>query len=440
MLKIDHPQVYIYSYQLTRESQTQANKSIWVWANNIWEHFSQDPPPIPPQENPNHILSKAKKFSHSQKIEGSLRFCRLDDSEGILARIGSPETDENLALEITELEIFNPNNLILADSYEDWLGQTIFITYKSKPYQKPSKNDLRQVADECLKHLLPNASSRPPFYRATELFDSHIFEYSSLQSQLQVFVYRVDDDIEKQLNSILQPVFELFYHRHKINKAFIDSRLTRDLAHNSYRKIEKIIEDLETKLVVKQDRYLHELKTNVKLLLQNCLDYQRILQTLEDFDNTISIQVYNYQQKLSEIIEKCQLQPEELTTFSLFIEKTSPYFQRQIKGDLGYFQHGTNLIETAIASIRGIVEIEQAERDRQLENTIQAVGTGIGVGIGFAGILASSYPLIEKPWQLPSPQHPLLLPHPFFIAITLSCLLGGGLGWLAWWITRKRLK
>jgi hypothetical protein len=48
--------------------------------------------------------------------------------------------------------------------------------------------------------------------------------------------------------------------------------------------------------------------------------------------------------------------------------------------------------------------------------------------------------LLEKPWQLPSPQYPLLAPHPFIIAITISFLLGGGLGGLAWFFTKRHLK
>ncbi|MBD0341073.1 MAG: hypothetical protein ICV61_09330 [Microcoleus sp. Co-bin12] len=71
----------------------------------------------------------------------------------------------------------------------------------------------------------------------------------------------------------------------------------------------------------------------------------------------------------------------------------------------------------------------EKNRDRELKNTIQAVD--ISLRVGFAGILASSYQSIEKPWPFPSPQHHLLPPHPFFIAIAVRCLCGGGWGWFA---------
>ena len=248
MLKIDHPQIYIYSYQLSQKSSKTAANSIWTWANNIWQHFSPEKELIFSQANLNYPLTRAKKLSHSNQIDGSFRFCRLDDSEGILARIGSPETDKNKNLETTQLQQFNEHNLLIADSYKDWLGQTIFITYKSQTYQVPTKQYLRQVADECLNNLFPQASVRPIFCRDTKLLDSTIFEYSSPTSQLQVFVYLVDDESEKKLGQILQPLFELFYYRHKITKAFLDSRINYALLKQEYAKFDETIESLETRI------------------------------------------------------------------------------------------------------------------------------------------------------------------------------------------------
>jgi hypothetical protein len=433
MLKINHPQVYIYSYQLSRESKAEVN-SIWTWANNLWQHFSPEATPIPSKENLSDSLSEPKKFSHSNKIDGSFKFCRLDDSEGILARIGCPEIKENKDIEITELKQFNVNNFLLADSHENWLGQTIFITYKSENYQQPSKNYFRKVADECLENIFPEASVCPSFYRATELFDSPMFEYSYPKSKLQVFVYLIDDDIEEKLGEIIQPLFELFYHRHKITQAFIDSRKTYDFLRKLYAEIDKTITNLETIITeltriecstevnpqksVNIDESLKYLKTKLKKILQESLDYERALQLLEDRNNTINIHVYGYQQKLSEICEICQLTTNDLTTFTFFIERNCPYFQEQIKGDLGYFKHGTDLIKIAVELVRGIVDIEQAECDRSLERTIQILGTGLGAG-GIMVSAVSAY--VERPLVFRIPQNGDRL-HPAIASLLWSLL------------------
>ncbi|MEG3899921.1 MULTISPECIES: hypothetical protein [unclassified Microcoleus] len=457
MLKIDHPQIYIYSYQLSQKSKTEAN-SIWTWANTIWQHFSPEKEIIFSQANLGYPLTKVKKFSHSNKIDGSFKFCLLEDSEGILARIGSPETEENKNLEITELQQFNENNLLIPDNYQDWLGQTIFITYKLQTYSHPTKHSIRQVADECFNNLFPEASVRPPFYRDTELLGSPIFEYSSIKSQLQVFVYLVDDDIEEKLGQIIQPLFELFYYRHKITKAFLDSRSNYDLLKKLYAEIEVTIASLETKIAdfesnnnvacqenVDLDESLTSLKIKLKELLGESLNYERALEYLEDFNNTINIHVYNYQEKLSEISYKWQFSTDKLSAFNFFIERSCPYFQRQIQGDLGYFKHRTDLIKIAVDLVAGIVDIEQAEIDRSLERTIQIWGTGLGAG-GLVVSAVSNY--IQTPLVFRIPQKGDVL-HPAVASLLLSLLVvilvSGLMGWIngAWkinqlkWFRRK---
>lgn len=461
MLKIDHPQVYIYSYQLSSESKTDVG-SIWTWANTIWQHFSQDKTKVFSQENLSYPLTKANKLEHSNQINGSLRFCHIDDSEGILARIGSPETDENKDLEIAAaLTQFNVNNLLVADSHENWLGQTLLITYKSETYQQPSDNDFRKVADECLKHLFPEESVRPLFYRDTKLFDSPMFEYSSPKSQLQVFMYLVDDEIEGKLGKIIQPLFELFYHRHKITKAFIDSRRNYDLLKERYLEIEQTIEKLEAKITevsrielptevnsrqsVNIDESLKYLKSKLKELLRESLNYEKALECLEDFNNTINIHVYNYQEKLLQIGDKSELLTDDLTTFKFFIERNCRYFQEQIKGDLGYFKHGTDLIKIAVDLVAGIVDIEQAEIDRSLERTIQILGTGLGAG----GIVVSAVAnYVERDIVFRIPQNGDRI-HPAVASLLWSLLavilVSGVVGWIngAWksnqyrWFRRK---
>lgn len=101
-----------------------------------------------------------------------------------------------------------------------------------------------------------------------------------------------------------------------------------------------------------------------------------------------------------------------------FLKRTNATFIEQINVDLSYLTPGEKLFDQMISTIRGIVEIEQAERDRNLQNTVQSVGFGIGV----AGIVVGSAPYLV-------PQQPPSF-HTFSLVILLS-ILAGLLTWSA---------
>ncbi|OJJ25931.1 hypothetical protein BI308_09375 [Roseofilum reptotaenium AO1-A] len=146
---------------------------------------------------------------------------------------------------------------------------------------------------------------------------------------------------------------------------------------------------------------------------------------MEDFQQTIETNLYNYNDKIAQICDTLEIDKEELYFIQHFSEKTGQRFQRQIEVDLGYFNHGTDLVNTAIASIRGIVEIDQAESDRNLEHQIQTFGSAIAVG----AIIASTSALIfQYPWTSPWQQNHGDRLHPFIIAVLVS-FLSAGLVW-----------
>jgi hypothetical protein len=144
-------------------------------------------------------------------------------------------------------------------------------------------------------------------------------------------------------------------------------------------------------------------------------------------------------QKICVIIETDE---EELSILNRFSIKSVSYMRSQIAGDLGYFRHGTGLIEQVIASIRGIVEIEQARselaqknRDDRLESTIQAIGVGLAAG----GIAASSG--TDKLFETLQQNHvpaPLILWHPFVFSFVLSCAIALGSAAIVWCRTRPK--
>jgi hypothetical protein len=97
---------------------------------------------------------------------------------------------------------------------------------------------------------------------------------------------------------------------------------------------------------------------------------------------------------------------------------------------LGYFKHGTGLLEQVISSIRGIVEIEQAKRDRSLEQTIQIIGVALGGGAIVSGVVTQH---IDKPFAPISVKNP---PHPMVSSLFWSIVAIA----LLWWVARWRVK
>ena len=226
---------------------------------------------------------------------------------------------------------------------------------------------------------------------------------------------------------------ELLLYYHKVSKTFQDSR-------SSYTKADTIVAENETELSQFNQTYLRQetittlsendlqiLKIALKKLLKTSLEYSQQLRNLEYAQNTIAINRKNYQATWEQMTQLAQT---PLEAFELFAVKEAVTFQEQIKADLNYFKQGYYLLDTAIASIRGLVEVDQAERDRalqtqnqQLQDHFQAIGVGIAAG----AIVASTSGLIFQdkmtyPWQ---ENHGKEL-HPFSIAVLLSaaCALG----------------
>ncbi len=265
----------------------------------------------------------------------------------------------------------------------------------------------------------------PPFARPGELFGSPIFAYGKPNQpdkypHVLVWLFR-DETGDRQYGNYQQELIALFLYRHKIVKAFQNSPLVYDHLDRVYRKLEDDLDRWQIELntphdVEKDDDYLEKFKTQLKTFAIESLPYSHFLQSMEDFHNTIEINLYNYNQTIEQICATIEDDGELLSFLKIFGQETAPLFQRQIQADLGYFRHGTDLINTAIASIRGIVEIDQAERDRQREKTekdnrnkqkkasddLQDVIQALGVGIAAGAIVASSSGLITQPWYWPN--------------------------------------
>lgn len=380
-------------------------------------------------------------------ISGNLQAFILNDTYAFDLTLSPAECDRDIAA--VDIDLFEPSSLFL-DCSENTLGETIWL------YGETNIDDTecQSAADELVKNLLkktPFTSSR--LIGAGKLLEVPLFEYELCQGDQPNKLYRIlvwidNRSISPDVSSVIyDSLFRSLGTRHKIEYVY-------QQAQENYTQARKIYSELEAKIKeFKQNEPLEDLQKLLESMPELSMQYQRQLRNLQAHYTTIETNQRNYQTFLQKL-----WQPGDIPTWREFGETTCKRYLDQIETYLNYIKPGKDLSGELIDTLRGLVAIEQAkfdrklqeasnikedrekQRDRELENTIQAVGTGIGVGVGFAGILAAGYPLSEKPWDFPSPQHPLLPPHPFIIAVVVSCLCGGGLGWLAWFFTKRHLK
>ena len=465
-MKMYAPNIHLFAFQLYKganyEASLQANEiQLWESADEIVRntlqqdlHLSQRLDINKEPENPRVELlkdSEVKNDDYSvpfqakvslnivQKlvIKGFAYPLRIYDSYGLGLNLRRPEKEDDGTstqdVDISLLSKFNQNNCLTLNQSKLFLGQTLLIT--ARLTDDRDKKNLNQIAEECLKVVFPTPSQRPPFNRQGELFGSQIFEYG-LFSQIETYQHVLiwlftNEQADIKFNECYQNLLDLFFFRAKTVKAFQDSReIYRQLA-SKYTEIEKVIDNLpknsDRETLNQED--LKKLKNDLKSLPELSVKYTRLLRNLEDYQNTISINSDNYSSKLRKIIS---ITGDDLSFFRTFLEESSPFFQKQITSDLGYFRHGSTLLEQALAAIRGIVEIEQAEQDRSLEQTIQVLGVGLGAGAIVSSVVATH---IDKPFAPISFHKPF---HPMVSSFFWSFLAVLFFGWLAWLRTQRK--
>ncbi|WP_414581259.1 hypothetical protein [Scytonema sp. PCC 10023] len=365
-------------------------------------------------------------------IEGFAHPLRIHDSYGLWFNLRRPEEEDNKPTEDVDISLLsklNLNNCFTLEKNELFLGQTLLITGWLTSAR--DKQNVNTIAAECLKHLFYKNDKLPPLNRQGELFGSPIFEYG-LFSQLANYQHMLiwlfsDQKADKNLQQCAQELFDLFFFRTKIVKAFTDSRKIYENLRDAYKKIDKLTNQLikldNSKAVATN---LTELENELQKLPNLFLQYSRWLHDLEYNQNTIAIHQSNYSKKLEQI--SSIMPSENLDFLKSFSDKNVPYFKEQIEADLGYFRHGARALEQAISSIRGIVEIVQAESDRSLEKTIQIVGVGLGGGAIVSGVVTQHIDKPFAPISFNNPFHPMvsslfwsILATFFFGALALFC-------------------
>ncbi|MCC5626828.1 hypothetical protein LC613_00925 [Nostoc sphaeroides CHAB 2801] len=458
-MKVYAPNVHLFAFQLYKNSNNPSVDKNFIWQTgdeivdktlhqdlHLYQRIDVNKEPDNPRVdllkdteviNDNYAISFAGKVPLNQTqdvlIKGFAHPLRIYDSYSLWLNLRRPEQENDQPtsdVDITFLSRFNQNNCLTFKEHPLFLGQTLLITAWLTGAK--DKKVIKQIADECLTAIFPDSQKQLPFNRQGELFGSPIFEYglfSQISNYQHVLIWLfADEQPDIKFNQCYQELLDLFFFHTKVVKAYKDSREIYKQLDAAYLQIEAEIDKVpkvgEQKSI--DIANLTGLKNQLKALPQLALTYTRLLRNLEEYQNTIAINAYNYDERLQKIHA---ITGEDINFLETFSQKNCPYFQQQINADLGYFRHGSELLGRAVDSIRGIVEIEQAERDRSLESTIQILGIGFGGGAIASGVFTTHIDKINLP---------LIQKHPLYASLTLSIiatLIFIALGWL---ITKRK--
>jgi len=477
------PNLHLFAFHLWRgltgeiDSLAPNPKQLWERADQILEALnfkerlhidgypekSSEPPGAQINLHPqNHLKLTGTLPNSDLTITGNIYTHRLYDSYSLTINFRRPEKENNektSEIPITFWQNLNQEKLIFLPSFlESSLGQTLLLTaFLLASDQEKTPEELENFASSCLEQVMPSSKTKqPPLVKKGELFGNPIFEFGGqvldanleeepeVQPHVLILLFR-EESASDQLVDAYRQFINLFYYRNKVVSAYAETRTLYRKTYDAYVKLEKKVKTFkqelknETLIALSQPQ-LENLKTALKELAISDLEYARLLRNYKHCRNTIVINTKNYEVALTEIVKTLQekhdaLQPKELDFFRDFSFSASPYFKSRINDELNYFVEGSTLADKAIASIRGIVEIEQTQRDRLLEQRIQIIGVGITAG----AIVASTSPLIfDQPWTLPGQANQGESWHPFIVAIFLSVAASLGFSALTWLLLKLR--
>ncbi len=371
----------------------------------------------------------------NQQLDGSINALRLQDTYTADLTFFY----KNVTVKLADLTRLNPEGCLLPNAIQPSLGQTLLL------YATPAVYDTyRKLADESVKAFVHDKQQASVDFRAEgKLFGSPIFEYDSREDDARqrchflVWLQENPRTLEFATSTFNFYLMNLLRSRAKIVFVYRESR-------KKYRKAQQIVGELEKKLPElgaiesEQDRQvkLHKLKELLAEVRTKMLAFAKQVRYLQEDRITIDTNAENYAEALTKIRSLC-IAGDNLDFWQRFLDLAENKYQRQIEIDLNYLIASQNLFQQSISTVRGMVEIEQVEldreqmqlykqqedsekkRSRQLENIIFFVGTAIGGG----QIFSAAYPLIkDKPiqWQLD-----FSLPlHPFAATIFWSLLFG----------------
>ncbi len=244
----------------------------------------------------------------------------------------------------------------------------------------------------------------------------------------------------EKINNFYEDWRWLFCYRHKILWAYGNTRQIKPVLENNFSPVDVHEDSSKIQPIFSQANLSNYNLTELKISLNKNYGilaiYSEGISGLEVQKQTIETNLHNYKERLKDIEAKAmQLNGTNSTNLDMlktFSEMVEYKYQFQIERDLSALSPGLRLHDKWIDTVRGIVEIEQAERDRIFQETVEVWGIGLATTAIVATTISPFVPTIRgiKPNDN---QTPIDGGINFVLTVAISLIIG----WFSKWQAEK---
>ncbi len=229
-----------------------------------------------------------------------------------------------------------------------------------------------------------------------------------VNSHALIILYPDQDSYKEASKSISDIWMRLLLYRHKIWNSYQKSRKNKENISNAFNEVVPVLENHSS-------YNLTQLGKSLEIIRKTLTIYSTNLHNISIQQQTLNTNLHNYNLAVEELISKADIiyknNPawnNNLKFLEKFAEIASVKYEKQLEKDYATLAPGLAVLTGLTETIRGLVEVQQAEIDRQQNITIAIAGLGLSASSAVAGIFATQvYQPEQKTSSVPE------LPSPF---------------------------
>ncbi|NES95822.1 MAG: hypothetical protein F6K32_11420 [Desertifilum sp. SIO1I2] len=352
------------------------------------------------EENTNSLTFIPEDATDRESIEGFNYLCNLGDTEGLLTLYFIADEPHHhpqplsylhkLKQQINTNKIHQKTEQISPDKK---IGKTWIILGILPSFLPDSKIDC--IAQEAAKifDFDQQILLEPQKFMGATIYElwtppDRWQDLNKKNNHLVIILYPDKEKLDT-FDQFKQDWMRLFYYRNKILWAYNNSVQTpmreflkKNLLPSDFTITQQLNPYQSGELEVDLDQLRQLLKKNYLIAKH----YSQCLIFLEVQLQTLQTNFYNYQERRNSLVKKAQvLGTTDDNLLQSFIEIPAQRYQLQLEKDIAALSPGLRGRDTFINTIRGMVDIEQAKSDRNLNYII----AGASIGLATSGVTAT---------------------------------------------------